>query len=53
MLPDYVDHMKANPDSLLCRFYALIRVKPGTRYYVIMGNVLNSSREIHEVVLIT
>ena len=49
MLPDYIRHMKSNPDTLLCRFFALIRVKPRTRYFLVMGNILDSARDIHEV----
>ncbi len=49
MLPDYISHMQDNPDSLLCRFFSLIRLQPNTRYFLVMGNILDSPRDIHEV----
>jgi hypothetical protein len=53
ILPDYVSHVEKNPDSLLCRFFALIRVKPRKCYFLVMGNVLDSTRDIHKVSLYT
>ena len=46
VLPDYFQHMKDNPDSLICRFFGLHEVrytdqsgKNLTLYLVIMNNV--------------
>ncbi|KAJ1033928.1 hypothetical protein NDA16_000136 [Ustilago loliicola] len=51
ILKDYHEHVKANPHTLLSRFYGLHRVKlPGGRkiHFVIMNNLFPPHRDIHE-----
>ncbi|KAI9489075.1 hypothetical protein BDB00DRAFT_845107 [Zychaea mexicana] len=52
ILPEYHDHVSTNPDTLLCRYYGLHRVKlPRGRkiHFVVMGNVLPPHNDIHEM----
>ncbi|KAI9319917.1 hypothetical protein BX666DRAFT_2018084 [Dichotomocladium elegans] len=52
ILPDYFQHVKENPNTLLCRYYGLHRVKlPRDRkiYFVVMGNVFPPHNDIHEM----
>ncbi|KAI8077138.1 hypothetical protein BDF21DRAFT_439204 [Thamnidium elegans] len=51
ILKEYYEHVSNNPNTLLCRFYGLHRIKlPRGRkiHFVIMGNVLPSNKDIHE-----
>ena len=51
ILPTYYEHVKANPHTLLSRFYGLHRVKlPRGRkiHFVIMNNIFPPHRDIHE-----
>ncbi|KAI8641600.1 hypothetical protein BD408DRAFT_452085 [Parasitella parasitica] len=51
ILKEYYDHVSSNPDTLLCRYYGLHRVKlPHGRkiHFVVMGNVLPPNKDIHE-----
>ncbi|KAL9551555.1 hypothetical protein PS6_004950 [Mucor atramentarius] len=51
ILKEYHDHVSSNPDTLLCRYYGLHRVKlPHGRkiHFVVMGNVLPPNKDIHE-----
>ncbi|GAC92461.1 phosphatidylinositol phosphate kinase [Pseudozyma hubeiensis SY62] len=51
ILKDYHEHVKANPHTLLSRFYGLHRVKlPQGRkiHFVIMNNLFPPHRDIHE-----
>ncbi|KAI8885210.1 SAICAR synthase-like protein [Backusella circina FSU 941] len=51
ILKDYYNHVSSNPDTLLCRYYGLHRVKlPRGRkiHFVVMGNVLPPNKDIHE-----
>ncbi|KAG6864334.1 hypothetical protein C0991_010366 [Blastosporella zonata] len=51
ILPAYYEHVKANPHTLLSRFYGLHRVKlPRGRkiHFVIMNNIFPPHRDIHE-----
>lgn len=51
ILKDYHEHLRANPHSLLSRFYGLHRVKiPRGRkiHFVIMNNLFPPHRDIHE-----
>ncbi|KDN50359.1 SAICAR synthase-like protein [Tilletiaria anomala UBC 951] len=51
ILKDYHEHVKANPHTLLSRFYGLHRVKlPRGRkiHFVIMNNLFPPHRDIHE-----
>ncbi|SPO35736.1 related to phosphatidylinositol-4-phosphate 5-kinase [Pseudozyma flocculosa] len=51
ILRDYHEHIKANPHTLLSRFYGLHRVKlPHGRkiHFVIMNNLFPPHRDIHE-----
>ena len=51
ILKDYHEHVKANPHTLLSRFYGLHRVKlPGGRkiHFVIMNNLFPPHRDVHE-----
>jgi hypothetical protein len=49
LLPDYFAHMRMQPDSLLCRFFGLFRIKPQRNYLLVMANVLDTVRDIHMV----
>lgn len=52
ILPNYYNHVKANPDSLLSRIFGLHRVKlPGNKkiHFVVMGNVFPPHKDIHKV----
>ncbi|KAG6828641.1 hypothetical protein H0H87_001434 [Tephrocybe sp. NHM501043] len=51
ILPAYYEHVRANPHTLLSRFYGLHRVKlPRGRkiHFVIMNNIFPPHRDIHE-----
>ncbi|KAI8993293.1 hypothetical protein BDB01DRAFT_715713 [Pilobolus umbonatus] len=51
ILKDYYEHVKSNPNTLLCRFYGLHRIKlpRGKKiHFVVMGNVLPSNKDIHK-----
>ncbi|KAI8359102.1 hypothetical protein EDC96DRAFT_483337 [Choanephora cucurbitarum] len=51
ILKDYYEHVSNNPNTLLCRFYGLHRIKlPRGRkiHFVVMGNVLPSNKDIHQ-----
>ncbi|KAG6901622.1 hypothetical protein C0995_009895 [Termitomyces sp. Mi166 len=51
ILREYYEHIKANPHTLLSRFYGLHRVKlPRGRkiHFVIMNNIFPPHRDIHE-----
>ncbi|KAI7881969.1 SAICAR synthase-like protein [Lichtheimia hyalospora FSU 10163] len=51
ILKDYHAHVMSNPDTLLCRYYGLHRVKqPRGRkiHFVVMGNVFPPNKDIHE-----
>ncbi|KAI8063676.1 uncharacterized protein B0P05DRAFT_476644 [Gilbertella persicaria] len=51
ILKDYYEHVAKNPNTLLCRFYGLHRIKlPRGRkiHFVVMGNVLPSNKDIHQ-----
>ncbi|ORZ13266.1 hypothetical protein BCR42DRAFT_73671 [Absidia repens] len=52
ILLDYYDHVKRNPNTLLCRIYGLHRIKlPRGRkiHFVVMGNVFPSNKNVHEI----
>jgi len=51
ILPSYFEHVLANENTLLPRFFGLHRVKPhkGRQVrFVVMGNVFPTTRKIHE-----
>ncbi|KAI8086396.1 uncharacterized protein BX664DRAFT_282297 [Halteromyces radiatus] len=51
ILMDYYDHVRRNPNTLLCRIYGLHRIKlPRGRkiHFVVMGNVFPSNKNVHE-----
>ncbi|KAI8882614.1 SAICAR synthase-like protein [Backusella circina FSU 941] len=51
ILNHYYEHVCSNPNTLLCRFYGLHRIKlPRGRkiHFVVMGNVLPSNKDIHQ-----
>ncbi|KAI8991145.1 hypothetical protein BDF20DRAFT_811637 [Mycotypha africana] len=51
ILKEYYEHVSKNPNTLLCRFYGLHRIKlpHGKKiHFIIMGNVLPSNKDIHE-----
>mmetsp|Transcript_40758 Transcript_40758/g.65529 ORF Transcript_40758/g.65529 Transcript_40758/m.65529 type:complete len:576 (+) Transcript_40758:90-1817(+) len=53
ILPSYYQHVMDNPNTLLCRFYGMHRVKPAGNMYsfhfLIMESVFNTNLEIHTV----
>ncbi|CAG8486019.1 18916_t:CDS:10 [Gigaspora margarita] len=52
ILKQYYEHVKANPDTLLSRFYGLHRVKlpRGPKiHFVVMNNIFPPHRDIHEI----
>ncbi|KAI7857813.1 hypothetical protein BDC45DRAFT_434825 [Circinella umbellata] len=51
VLKDYYQHVCDNPNTLLCRYYGLHRIKlPRGRkiHFVVMGNVFPGNKDIHE-----
>jgi len=51
ILPHYLEHIRTNPDTLLCRFYGLHRVKATGKKsvrFVVMNNVFHTHLKIHE-----
>ncbi|OZJ04476.1 hypothetical protein BZG36_02687 [Bifiguratus adelaidae] len=51
ILKQYYEHICANPNTLLCRFYGLHRVKlPHGRkiHFMVMGNVFPPNKDVHE-----
>ncbi|EGC34645.1 hypothetical protein DICPUDRAFT_55653 [Dictyostelium purpureum] len=51
ILPEYLEHIEANPNSLLPRFFGLYRVKPHSGRqvrFVVMGNLFPTKKKIHE-----
>ncbi|ORX96568.1 SAICAR synthase-like protein [Basidiobolus meristosporus CBS 931.73] len=51
ILPHYYQHVKDNPNTLLCRFYGLHRVKlPHSRkiHFIVMANNFPPNKDIHE-----
>jgi 1-phosphatidylinositol-4-phosphate 5-kinase len=50
IMPQYINHLTQNPDSLLVRFYGMHRVKmkslQSKTYFVIMSSVFNTSKTI-------
>ncbi|ORY40954.1 SAICAR synthase-like protein [Rhizoclosmatium globosum] len=51
ILRAYYEHVKANPDTLLCRILGLHRVKVagGKKIpFVVMGNVFPANKDVHE-----
>ncbi len=52
ILPNYVGHVKNNPNTLISRIFGLHRVKlPGNKkiHFVVMGNVFPANKDIHEI----
>ncbi|KAF7727739.1 Phosphatidylinositol-4-phosphate 5-kinase [Apophysomyces ossiformis] len=52
ILAKYYQHVCENPNTLLCRFYGLHRIKlPRSRkiHFVVMGNVFPANKDVHEV----
>jgi 1-phosphatidylinositol-4-phosphate 5-kinase len=53
IMPEYVNHLHENPNSLLCRFYGMHRVKMkflGEEiHFVIMGSVFDTNKTIHTI----
>ncbi len=53
IMPQYVNHLHNNPNSLLCRFYGMHRVKMkflGEEiHFVIMGSVFDTNKTIHTI----
>ncbi|CAG8462520.1 11806_t:CDS:10 [Ambispora leptoticha] len=52
ILKEYYEHIKANPNTLLSRFYGLHRVKlpRGSKiHFVVMNNIFPPHRDIHEI----
>ncbi|CAO3665373.1 unnamed protein product [Rhizopus stolonifer] len=51
ILKDYYNHIAKNPNSLLCRYYGLHRIKlpHGKKiHFVVMSNVFPPNKDIHE-----
>mmetsp|Transcript_29118 Transcript_29118/g.51172 ORF Transcript_29118/g.51172 Transcript_29118/m.51172 type:complete len:579 (+) Transcript_29118:184-1920(+) len=53
ILPSYYQHVMENPNTLLCRFYGMHRVKPAGKmrsfHFLIMESVFDTSLEIHQI----
>ena len=49
ILPSYVEHMQGQKDTLLSRIFGLFRIQPNKSYYIVMNNVTDSFRQIHQV----
>ncbi|KAJ1924578.1 Phosphatidylinositol-4-phosphate 5-kinase [Tieghemiomyces parasiticus] len=51
ILPHYYEHIRKNPNTLICRIYGLHRVKlPHSHkiHFVVMSNVFPPNKDIHE-----
>ncbi|KAI9485326.1 MAG: hypothetical protein EXX96DRAFT_544735 [Benjaminiella poitrasii] len=51
ILKQYYEHVCNNPNTLLCRFYGLHRIKmPRGRkiHFVVMGNVMPPNKDVHQ-----
>lgn len=46
-LPEYYNHIRDHPDSLLCRYLSSIQI--GSTFYIIMKNVFLTNYQIHEI----
>ena len=48
ILPAYVRHLRSNPDSLICKFYACIKMKlyTHTLYFLVMENIFQTQLRI-------
>eukprot|EP00808_Paulinella_micropora_P027415 g20498.t1 len=52
MLPDYLKHVKENPETRLPRFYALVSIQlenQKAQSFVVMNNLFESPRPIHAI----
>ena len=49
ILAKYYSYLERNPDSLLCRYLGLYRIRPRKCYVVVTANVLSSTRKIDKV----
>eukprot|EP01083_Nonionella_stella_P111648 327651_1 len=53
ILPDYYNHLKSYPHSLVTHFYGMYRVKipeiGKSVHFVIMKSVFNTDKEIHKI----
>ncbi|GAB5369404.1 hypothetical protein AAMO2058_001401500 [Amorphochlora amoebiformis] len=53
ILPSYYQHVMENPNTLLCRFYGMHRVRPSGNFrgfhFLIMESVFNTPLEIHQI----
>eukprot|EP00873_Tetraselmis_striata_P022195 jgi/Tetstr1/442459/TSEL_003205.t1 len=52
MLPQYYDHVKQYPNTLLTKFYGLHRIKPSKGRqvrFVVMGNLMRSDLQVHRI----
>mmetsp|Transcript_14110 Transcript_14110/g.21424 ORF Transcript_14110/g.21424 Transcript_14110/m.21424 type:complete len:497 (+) Transcript_14110:115-1605(+) len=53
ILPSYYQHVMKNPNTLLCRFYGMHRVRPAGRlrafHFLIMESVFNTDLEINQI----
>lgn len=53
LLPEYFNYISRQPNTLLTKFFGMHRVKTPNRsnpvYFIIMGSVFNSKRDIHRI----
>ena len=48
ILPHYYRHMKDYRNSLLCRFFGLHRLKPSKMHLLVMANIFDTDRVVHQ-----
>jgi hypothetical protein len=48
VLPHYYRHMKDYKNSLLCRFMGLHRLKPSKMHLLVMANIFDTERVVHQ-----
>jgi len=48
ILPQYYTHMKDSRNTLLCRFFGLHRIKPGKLHLLVMCNIFDTERVVHD-----
>ncbi|EKX52203.1 hypothetical protein GUITHDRAFT_133919 [Guillardia theta CCMP2712] len=48
ILPQYYNHMKNSRNTLLCRFFGLHRIKPGKLHLLVMCNIFDTERVVHD-----
>mmetsp|Transcript_44433 Transcript_44433/g.105296 ORF Transcript_44433/g.105296 Transcript_44433/m.105296 type:complete len:515 (+) Transcript_44433:226-1770(+) len=48
VLQQYYEHVKSSKNTLLCRFFGLHRIQPGNLHLLVMSNIFDTDRIIHQ-----